>query len=1396
MRNNNGNIFSGQGVLIAFLLVITVAVFVSGYGIMFSGSGSGSVADPYVITNCTQLQEVNDDLNANYSLGTNIDCSDTPNWNSGEGFIPLSGIGEGANAFTGRFFGNNYNISDLFIDRVQDNVGLFGKSFTGAADYGRVYDVGLDNANITGQNNVGGLIGYGSYSIVNNSHFSGQIQGTNIVGGLVGYSYYGNIDNSYSTGNINGNGKVGGLIGFLYSGTINNSYSNANITGTGNNLGGLIGYARSATINNSYSNGIVRGSGYTYSFYPYSTVDNSYIGGLAGYANGGIIENSYAAGDVLAAGYGGGSNIGGLIGYARSATINNSYSMGNVNGSGDDYTGGLVGRTSYGTIDNSYSNANVNGEDYIGGLVGRTSYGTIDNSYSNANITGTGNYVGGLVGYLEGNKINNSHASGSVSGSSYVGGLVGRFNYDYYGNIDNSYSNANITGTGNYVGGLVGYADSSTTIRNSSATGNVSGIGHPSSYYPYSTVDNSYLGGLVGYTNSMNIYNSHATGDVLAAGYGGGEYFGGLVGYANNGIIEESYSTGNVNGTSDNSIGGLVGYGNYVTINKTHATGSVTSSGNQVGGLVGYASYGTIDNSYATGNVNGSQNVGGLVGYHNNNVINNSYATGDVNGTYIVGGLVGRTYYGTIDNSYATGDVYDIADFTGGLAGYQDSGSIERSYATGNIVGVDYVGGLVGNAVVVGSNTLTINNSYARGNVTGVNKVGGLVGRAIGASSYLYAYYATIDNSYATGDVIGSENYAGGLVGELYIANVDNSYSTGNVSGASYTGGLVGYGGYGYFYSNIDNSYWHNRSQGLNCASGGNFGILTCIAVDSISYFYNVSNPPMDSWDFVSVWDSVQDLLGFPILRFQGMGGDITVPLVQFVRPTESNNSFLSADFILVNVTATDTNLANITIRLFNSTALVNETTTTTSPNFANFSNLESGVYYINATATDASNNKNITETRKITLVGSDVVVATNESVTVNSTQTQIVTNNLTNLQNITILSSVLSNQTVTLDLSQFLTSGNVTTSVNNLTFTRADNSSTGINYVVIIPSNTTISGGSGWDGLIKLPTINTSSFSAPSSGTANVVIDLGSTVELNFSSPVKIVIGGMAGKKAAWSRGNTTLTGISTVCDSATAPTNLNNSDSTKRECYIDSGSDLVIWTYHFTSFAAYTSAATTTTTTSGGSSSGGGGTAGHTTTTYIPTEEQITAGYVKELSTNEAVKFSVAGETHSVSIIELTGESVTIDVASAPQRATIKVGETKKFDVNNDRYYDIKVTLNSITAGKANLTLASIHEKSEVVVPSAFISRTENETAPEEVNLPYPLKSEVNFSTKLIILLATLIIIIIIIMRARADYLMMEEHRVKQFASELRRGIVFKLLSALGFRRQVYARPRYKLD
>ncbi|MCH7850574.1 MAG: hypothetical protein IH845_02930 [Nanoarchaeota archaeon] len=98
---------------------------------------------------------------------------------------------------------------------------------------------------------------------------------------------------------------------------------------------------------------------------------------------------------------------------------------------------------------------------------------------------------------------------------------------------------------------------------------------------------------------------------------------------------------------------------------------------------------------------------------------------------------------------------------------------------------------------------------------------------------------------------------------------------------------------------------------------------------------------------------------------------DTTAPsTIDFVSPTEDDNSNLSRNYILVNVTATDNGVIDtIIIRLFDSNhTQINSSSNSSSPNYVNFTGLNDGVYYFNATVNDTTGNSNNTATRNVTV--------------------------------------------------------------------------------------------------------------------------------------------------------------------------------------------------------------------------------------------------------------------------------------------------------------------------------------------------------------------------------------------------------------------------------------------
>ena len=244
--------------------------------------------------------------------------------------------------FRGTFDGNGHTVSGLYINKSEDNQGLFGCT----ASDSTIKNVGVVNANVNGKSRAGALAWYA----------------------------IGNITNCYAEGNVSGTNNVGGLVGRSNT-AISNSYANVNVTGTYIHAGGLVGIA-SSNITNSYATGSVQGY--------------KGVGGIVGNAQGSI-TNCYATGNVSGSLY-----AGGLAGYAQSSILN-CFTTGNVASTSNDHgygmTGGMIGcilKTSGSmTLKNNASFGKVSAKyeacsgSFIGGIANTTN-GT---KFSNITIT-------------------------------------------------------------------------------------------------------------------------------------------------------------------------------------------------------------------------------------------------------------------------------------------------------------------------------------------------------------------------------------------------------------------------------------------------------------------------------------------------------------------------------------------------------------------------------------------------------------------------------------------------------------------------------------------------------------------------------------------------------------------------------------------------------------------------------------------------------------------------------------------------------------------------------------------------------------------------------------------------------------------------------------------------
>jgi len=340
--------------------------------------GNGTNANPYKVSNVEQLQCIEEDLHASYMLVSDINASETSEWNGGKGFEPIgewvgddstSALYSSYNSFTGTLNGRGHNITNLTIDRG-DNAGLF--SIVGG---GVVTNVSVVDADITGSRYVGGLVGLNDGRI-NESYATGKIKGNEFVGGLVGENYGGKIENSYATVSVDGDEYVGGIVGWN-QGTVEESYATRAVSGD-SLVGGLVGGNR-YIIKNSYATGTVEG--------------NENVGGLVGSNSDGGISESYATGKIKGDEY-----VGGLVGN-NDGTVRGSYATGSVDGS--EKVGSLVGSNAVGDISESYATGKLEGSEWVGGLVGsneaaeKQSYWVVEESYWDMNTTGQSTSAGG-----------------------------------------------------------------------------------------------------------------------------------------------------------------------------------------------------------------------------------------------------------------------------------------------------------------------------------------------------------------------------------------------------------------------------------------------------------------------------------------------------------------------------------------------------------------------------------------------------------------------------------------------------------------------------------------------------------------------------------------------------------------------------------------------------------------------------------------------------------------------------------------------------------------------------------------------------------------------------------------------------------------------------------------
>lgn len=610
---------------------------------------------------------------------------------------------------------------------------------------------------------IGGLVGFTQDSKDDTSPLTTTFSGTSAFGGTITVSVEATNKSQDSDAKIS---CIGGIVGDMGSGA--NFASGSNVTVGGNinitlaaaNVGGVVGRTNKATFIGKFN------------VAPNMSTENAEnVGGFIG------------------------KNIGTVYILADTTDKLENTTVGALNGTeitiggkikGTSEVGGFIGVNNSGSTLNIGSNV-ANAKPYKSGTLTIT---------ITASVTGSGDNVGGIVGKNEGDDENtqdNDYATidivkgtieqnGAIIGANNVGGIIGlndgllttgggeadttiggvTLSEEQQNKIKNLSINntGSVTGTGDYVGGVVGKLDSPSALRTEDSgkgaiagtftnSGNVSG--------------GKFVGGSLGYVGknvTITAKNNVATlfvndGQVTATGY----YAGGSIGVL---------------------VGKIEGVDNGHTVNFKN-TGTVTAIGfvgGSIGVLAGPVKYAQFVNSSGNLPIAAVNAVGGSVGFIGVPTPLETILTGV--------GITLADDYVKVENTHF--------EASGELTANPDSNaiSVAKDAATNKSTGWGGVGGAIG---VIGKNVRwgteqNKNTYYANGNVTanGINNVGGIVGIILAENvniSNMLAYNTTVKGGENVGGIVGATDGIGTVITSAYAIE-------GTFTGSKNVGGIIG----------------------------------------------------------------------------------------------------------------------------------------------------------------------------------------------------------------------------------------------------------------------------------------------------------------------------------------------------------------------------------------------------------------------------------------------------------------------------------------------------------------------------------------------------------------------------------------------------------------------------
>lgn len=448
-----------------------------------------------------------------------------------------------------------------------------------------------------------------------------------------------------------------------------------------------------------------------------------------------------------------------------------------INKSNNNYVG-LFGYLNGATVkDLTLDNLTVNAIGYVGGLAGYKINGSVLNiSVKNANIIGTGNNVGGVIGSNIGNgKVSNVFVRGDVKGINNVGLVVG-YNSDDAGagtssTLNNLISQGNVEGS-SYVGGLVGYV----SCRYGNAT-NVSGV-----FLNGSVVGTSNAYATMGTVSNYATIKTLSSSEVLV-----------------NGLSVNSTAINSQNGMTVNKEL-LKDINVYELVFDTYIGGDNDSDGYYAdylsNGEIGFKSTNESplvfdlkqEGDYYLIKTYSDLKKAALKPSYKYKLVNDIDLDGE---KYYMLGSENNNFTGSFDgNNKTISNVY-FKTISGGLFGKTSSANISNLKLSNiTIIGADYVGLISGNSLLTTINNVEINKAK----INGGRYVGGLIAKT-GPSQSENA----ISNIKYTNLKITGKNYVGGIVGYKCAGTINyvNLENIEIIATGDNVGGIAGYNSLG-----------------------------------------------------------------------------------------------------------------------------------------------------------------------------------------------------------------------------------------------------------------------------------------------------------------------------------------------------------------------------------------------------------------------------------------------------------------------------------------------------------------------------------------------------------------------------------------------------------------------